>query len=98
MNTTNLLGKIINADLLQDKFVDKPLEHYIYASLTQPPIRIIDKQGSNDEMDFIVECPNCKNHVIYGEEIFMIGGHLYCSNEKCGKEVIERYERKHEGL
>lgn len=90
---SNLLGKLINASLLGDKFDNKPINEYIYASLTQPPIKIIDKQGSEDEFDFIVECPNCKNHVIYGENIFMIRGHLYCSNPKCREEVLEKYGR-----
>ena len=95
---SNLLGKIINASLLGDRHMDKPLDEYMYASLTQPPIKIIDKCGSEDEMDYIVECPNCGNHVVYGESIYMIGGHLYCSNEKCREEVINNYERTKQGF
>ena len=81
------MNKALNQMLMGDNFVDKDLNEYIYASLTQPPIKIIDKNDSEDELDYTVECPNCKRHVNYGEEIFMVSGHLYCSDENCRNQV-----------
>lgn len=89
----DIIAKGLNAILTGDKFENKDLDNYIYASLTQPPIKIIDKNNSEDELDFTVECPNCKRHVNYGNEIFMIGGHLYCSDDNCANEVIEKYKK-----
>ena len=88
----NLLARDINKSLLGDRFVNKSLDDYIYASLTQPPIKIIDKRGSNDELDYIVECPNCGSHICYGTDTFMYAGHIYCSNEGCREEVVDKYE------
>ncbi len=87
-----MIGKVLNALVTRDKFDDKPLENYIYASLTQPPIKIMDKRNSDDELDYIVECPNCKSHVCYGTDIFMYSGHIYCSNKGCREKVVEQYE------
>ena len=75
---------------LKDKIKD--LDNYIYASLSQPPIKILDKRNSNDELDFIVECPNCHSAVCYGTDIFMYSGHIYCSNKGCREEVVSKYE------
>lgn len=89
------IGKNINKIVTKDKFIDKPLEQYLYASLSQPPIRILDKRDSLDELDYIVECPNCHRAVCYGTDIFMIGWHLYCSNDSCREEVIARYNNRY---
>ena len=85
---TNRLEKE-NAQL-KDKIKD--LDNYIYASLRQPPIKILDKRNSNDGLDFIVECPNCHSAVCYGTDIFMYSGHIYCSNKGCREEVVSKYE------
>ena len=90
-----VIGKNINKLVTKDKFIDKPLEQYLYASLSQPPIRILDKKGSLDELNYIVECPNCHRAVCYGTDIFMIGGYLYCSNDSCREEVIARYNNRY---
>ena len=90
-----VIGKNINKLVTKDKFIDKPLEQYLYASLSQPPIKILDKRDSLDELDYIVECPNCHRAVCYGTDIFMIGGHLYCSNDSCREEVIARYNNRY---
>lgn len=87
------IAKLLNAVVTGNKFEDKPLDNYIYASLSQPPIKILDKRNSNDELDYIVECPNCHSAVCYGTDIFMYSGHIYCSNKGCREEVVERYER-----
>lgn len=89
----NGISKLLNAAVTRNKFEDKPLDNYIYASLSQPPIKILDKRNSNDELDYIVECPNCHSAVCYGTDIFMYSGHIYCSNKGCREEVVERYER-----
>ena len=82
--------KELNRTITGNKFVDKNEYEYIYASLSQPPIKIVNKNGSNDELDYTVECPNCHRHVNYGNEIFMISGHIYCSNENCRDEVFKK--------
>ena len=89
------ISKNINKLVTKDKFIDKPLEQYLYASLSQPPIKILDKRDSLDELDYIVECPNCHRAVCYGTDIFMIGGYLYCSNDSCREEVIARYNNRY---
>lgn len=93
----SLLAKDINRSLLGNRFVDKSLDEYIYASLTQPPIKIIDKCGSDDELDYIVECPNCGSHICYGTDTYMYAGHIYCSNEGCREEVVNNYENTKRG-
>lgn len=87
--------KLLNRAVTGSKFIDKNEAEYIYASLSQPPIKIVSKNGSDDELDYTVECPNCHRHVNYGEEIFMVSGHIYCSNENCRDEAFKkvRYER-----
>lgn len=84
----NLIAKMINANVTGKKFVNKDINDYLYCSLSQPPIKIIDKCGSDDELDFIVECPNCKSHVNYGTSIFMLSGHIYCSTKGCREKLI----------
>ena len=76
-------GKALNRAVTGNKFIDKSEDEYIYASLSQPPIKIIDKNGSDDELDYTVECPNSHRHINYGNEIFMVSGHIYCSSESC---------------
>lgn len=91
----NVMAKAINASLVGSKFVDKSIDEYIYASLTQPPIKIVDKCGSDDIMFYIVECPNCGSYKCYGTDIYMYAGHIYCSNEGCREEVVARYDNSH---
>lgn len=90
----DLLAKVLNYKVTGNKFENKDTNEYIYASLSQPPIKIIDKNGSNDELDYTVECPNCGNYVNYGNEIFMLSGHIYCSNNGCREKLVKelRYE------
>lgn len=97
MRTDREIAKIINALVMQDNFEDKNLDNYLYASLSQPPLKIVDKCGSNDEMNFIVECPTCKSHVRYGEEIFMLSGHHYCINPGCREKLEHLLGKKYEG-
>lgn len=87
------VAKILNFMITRDKFVNKDEDKYIYASLSQPPIKIIDKNNSDDELDFTVECPNCKSHVNYGKNIFMLSGHIYCSKEGCRDKLMERLNK-----
>lgn len=86
-----VIAKGINKTIMGDKFENKDLNEYIYASLTQPPIRIIDKNGSNDVLDFTVECPNCHKHVNYGNSMYMLNGYLYC-DEECRKKLLTENE------
>lgn len=89
----NMSAKLLNKLIMGKDFVDKSLNDYIYASLSQPPIKIINKNNSNDEMDFTVECPNCGSHVVYGEDIFVRSGYIYCNINGC----IEKLEYLHFG-
>lgn len=88
MNARDVMAKMLNASITGNKFVNKDLDNYIYASLSKPPIKIIDKCGSDDELDYIVECPNCGSHVIYGEHIFMLSGYIYCDTGDCRDKLI----------
>ena len=87
------IAKILNFMITRDKFVNKDENEYIYASLSQPPTKIIGKNNSDDELDFTVECPNCKSHVNYGKNTFMLSGHIYCSKEGCRDKLIERLNK-----
>lgn len=82
------IAKALNMLVTDRDFIDKDTNEYLYASLSQPPIKIIDKNGSDDELDFTVECPNCGNHANYGKEIFMVSGHIYCSTKGCREKLV----------
>lgn len=92
MTKEQLQAKILNKLIMGNKFIDKDLDNYIYASLSQPPIKIISKNNSDDEMDYTVECPNCGSHVNYGREIFTVSGHIYCSNNGCRENLTNKME------
>ena len=82
-----LFGKFLNKLVMGDKFEDKDLDNYLYCSLSQPPIKIISKNNSDDELDYTVECPTCGAHVNYGEDTFMLSGHIYCSTDGCREKL-----------
>ncbi len=84
------LAEALNRAITNRKFIDRENGDYLYVSLTQPPIKVVDRHNSDDELDWTVECPNCGRKVDYGHEIFMVSGHIYCSDEKCKKEVYRR--------
>ena len=90
MNRENLIAKAINASVTGKNFANESVDEYIYASLSQPPIKIIDKCGKTDEMDYIVECPTCGSHVHYGNETFMLSGHIYCARKGCRDRLLEK--------
>ena len=87
MKNQDVVAKMLNMAVTGKHFVDKDLDNYIYASLSQPPIKIIDKNNSNDELDYTVECPNCGSHVNYGNDVFMLSGHIYCSCNGCREKL-----------
>ena len=87
MKKQDILYKVLNMTITGKNFVDKSLDNYIYASLSQPPIRIIDKNNSDDELDYTVECPTCGSYVNYGKQPFMLSGHIYCSNKGCREKL-----------
>lgn len=95
MKNSNLQAKLLNMAITGDKFINEDIDNYIYASLSQPPIKILDKNNSDDELDYTVECPNCHKAVNYGTEIFMYAGHIYCANEGCREQVVEKYESRY---
>lgn len=84
-----IIAKLINKAVTGNHFVDKSTDDYIYASLSQPPIKIIDKCSSVDELDYIVECPNCHKHVNYGEHTYMLSGHIYCDSDGCRESLVK---------
>lgn len=77
-----------NATVTGRNFVDKDVDNYIYASLSQPPLKIVSKNDSDDRMDYTVECPTCGKEVRYGTEIFMLSGHHYCINPNCREQLL----------
>lgn len=87
-------ARILNALIRRKIEIDKDTDNYLYASLSQPPIKILDKRNSNDVLDYIVECPNCHSAVCYGTDTFMYSGYIYCSNEGCRDEVVKKYESR----
>lgn len=91
--TERLKYMALNKAVMKDEFVFEDPDDYIYASLSQPPIRVLDKHNTDDEFRWDVECPNCKRKVNYGKEIFMVSGHLYCSDKKCRDEVWEKVKK-----
>ena len=87
---------ILNKAVMGKKFTKKDPDDYIYASLTQPPVKVINRNGTDDEMDWTVECPNCHRHVNFGHQLFMCAGRFYCDDEKCRKDVVTRYAKEKE--
>ena len=59
----------------------------LYASISQPPIKVIDKHGTDDEMEWTVECPNCGAHKKYGTQVFMNSGRIYCDAKGCREKL-----------
>lgn len=86
----NLTAKLLNYAITGSKFDDKDIDEYIYASLSQPPIKIINKNESDDELNYTIECPNCGCYVNYGNQIFMRSGYIYCDNKGC-MEKLEKF-------
>lgn len=90
-----IVAKAINTGIRDagDEYLDnyKDPDEWLYASLSQPPIRVVDKHGSDDDLNWDVECPNCKAIVNYGKNIFMIGGYLYCSTDGCREKLLRRH-------
>lgn len=86
---SNRIAQALNYSITGENFVYEDANKYIYASLSQPPIKIIDKNNSDDELDYTVECPNCGKHVNYGTQLYMLSGHLYCENDGCREKLIE---------
>lgn len=83
----------LNCLVLQKNFKLLNPDDYIYASMSQPPIRVLDKHNTDDAFKWDVECPNCKRKVNYGHEIFMVSGHIYCSDDNCRKAVWKKVGR-----
>lgn len=91
MMKLNEMAKSMNRLVTGKDFVDKDINEYIYASLSQPPIKVIDKNDSADQLNYTVECPNCGCYVNYGYQIFMRSGYIYCNNKGC----LEKLEYLH---
>lgn len=89
-----VVAKALNTNIrdAHDEYLEnyKDPDDWLYASLSQPPIRVVDKHGSDDDLDWDVECPNCGAIVNYGEHLFMVGGYLYCSTDGCREKLLER--------
>lgn len=89
---TRLQGAALNQMITGQKFKDP--DEWLYTSLSQPPIKVIDKNGSDDEMEWTVECPNCGAHKNYGEHIFMNSGHIYCDADGCREKLMKKLEAR----
>ena len=84
--TTRFMAATLNQMVTDRKFHD-PDGMELYASLSQPPIKVIDKHGTDDEMEWTVECPNCGAYKNYGTQIFMSNGHIYCDAKGCREKL-----------
>ena len=89
-----IVAKAMNKMIMGKDHFDGDIDNYIYASLTQPPIKIIDKNDSDDELNYTVECPNCGSYVNYGYQIFMRSGHIYCNNKGCLEKLEDSMNEK----
>ena len=87
-----LQAAALNQMITGQKFKDP--DEWLYTSLSQPPIKVIYKNGSDDEMEWTVECPNCGAHKNYGEHIFMNSGHIYCDADGCREKLMKKLEGK----
>lgn len=90
---TRLIAAALNQMVTGRKFHD-PDGMELYVSLSQPPIKVIDKKGSDDELDWTVECPNCGAHKNYGKHVFMNSGHIYCDTDGCREKLMKKLEAK----
>lgn len=84
-----VVAKQLNAFVTGFGFVNESIDEYIYASLSQPPIKIISKNDSDDELDYTVECPNCGSYVNYGNDTYMLSGYIYCINKGCREKLCD---------
>lgn len=89
--TTRLISAALNQMVTGEKFHD-PDGMELYASMSQPPIKVIDKKDSDDEMGWTVKCPNCGAHKNYGQQIFMISGRIYCDADGCYEKLMKKQE------
>jgi hypothetical protein len=89
---TRLQYAALNQMITGRKFKDP--DEWLYSSLSQPPIKVIDKKGSDDELDWTVECPNCGAHKNYGQQIFMNSGRIYCDADGCREKLMKKQEGK----
>lgn len=80
-------AKVLNSIVMGDRFEDKDTDDYIYASLSQPPLKVMDKHNSTNEFDWDVKCPTCGAIINYGKEIFMLSGHHYCIHDGCREKL-----------
>lgn len=93
------IAKSMNLIVSQENFVDKNPDDFIYASLTQPPIKVLDKKDTDIELNWIVECPNCHMAVCYGNELISLPhGKLACDYCQNIKPMVYKKERDIEVL
>lgn len=78
----------LNHSVRGDRYEWKNPNDWLHASLSQPPIRVLNKHDTDDELAWDVECPNCGSKVNFGKQIFMISGHLYCSTKGCREKLL----------
>ena len=88
MKKDRAIYKLLN-EIVSSSPEDKDPNDYIYGSLTQPPLKVVNKHNIDDEMKWDVECPNCGQVVNYGEEIFMMSGHHYCIHKGCREKLTK---------
>ena len=92
MKRNEKIFKSLNRYVLKNDFLDKSMDEYLYASISQPPIRIISRNDSDNELEYTVECPNCGNNVNYGRHTYMLSGYIYCDNKGCKDSLMSKLE------
>lgn len=85
-STTRAIAAAFN-QMITGRKLHAPGKMELYASLTQPPIKVIDKHGTDDEMEWTVKCPNCGSYKNYGTQIFMSSGRIYCDAKGCREKL-----------
>ena len=78
-----IIKKHINKLVTADKFEDRDVSDYIYGSISQPPLKVVSKNDSDDELDYTVNCPTCGTLRIFGTELYMLSGYFYCDTVGC---------------
>ena len=88
-----LVNQILYMKVSGEAEVKNPND-YIFSSLTNPPLKVVNRHGTDDEMEWDVECPNCNKIVNYGEGTAMVSGHVYCFTEGCRESLMKKLEHK----
>lgn len=89
-----LMNRAIVKRIAGDKFQSRNPNEYLYPSLTQPPVKVLQHNGTDNELEWTVECPNCHQPAVYGTHLFMISGECYCAAPGCRQKLVEKQRKE----